>query len=86
MTHSGGRERMATPEVARGPLGVDPPMSRMQQSAQSYWRELTAEDLQGFDGRAERLSNALRNRYGWSEEEIEAEIEWWEEETGNELL
>lgn len=64
---------------------ADVPGREMRRSAREYWNELTDEDLKDFDGRADHLTNVLRKRYGWSDEEIEAEIEWWEEDSGNEL-
>jgi uncharacterized protein YjbJ (UPF0337 family) len=86
MHRRGRREAPAPTEDPGRHQGVDTSGNRMHESARQYWSELTEDDLDGFDGRAEHLSNALRKRYGWSEEEIEAEIEWWEEESGNELV
>jgi uncharacterized protein YjbJ (UPF0337 family) len=44
---------------------------------QTQWGKLTNDDLDVIAGNKEKLAGKLQERYGWSKEEAEEQIEKW---------
>jgi len=48
--------------------------------AQTWWGQLTDDDLDRINGEREKLAGKLRERYGWSQQEAEQEVDRFERE------
>jgi uncharacterized protein YjbJ (UPF0337 family) len=46
------------------------------------WGELTNDDLDRIEGRRDQLVGAIQQQYGRSRDEVEREVERWEQEQG----
>jgi uncharacterized protein YjbJ (UPF0337 family) len=46
----------------------------MRGQVKEWWGELTDDDLQQMDGKADQLIGALQKRYGYTKEEAEKEL------------
>jgi uncharacterized protein YjbJ (UPF0337 family) len=47
------------------------------------WGQLTDDELDIIDGQREKLAGKLQEKYGWSRERSEREIDTFLDETGN---
>jgi uncharacterized protein YjbJ (UPF0337 family) len=47
---------------------------QMRGRVKEWWGQLTNDDLDVIDGRVDRLSGKLQERYGWAKERAEEEI------------
>ncbi len=47
-------------------------------SVKSKWGKLTDDDLTYIDGKKDQLVGKLQERYGWTKEEAEKELDKWD--------
>ena len=47
---------------------------QMRGRVKEWWGQLTDDDLDVIDGRADRLAGKLQQRYGWAKDRAEQEI------------
>jgi len=45
--------------------------------AKEAWGDLTDDDLDRIEGKRDRLVGTLQERYGWSREEADREVDRW---------
>jgi uncharacterized protein YjbJ (UPF0337 family) len=55
--------------------------NQIKGSVKQYWGDLTDDDLLEIEGRRDRLTGKLQERYGYSKMEAEAEIDEFLRET-----
>lgn len=48
---------------------------QLKGKAKEHWGKLTNDDLDVIDGQAEQLAGKIQQRYGWSREEAEREVD-----------
>lgn len=48
---------------------------QLKGSAKETWGELTDDDLTEISGKVEKLTGKLQERYGWSKEKADSEVE-----------
>lgn len=50
---------------------------QMMGDVQRQWGKLTNDEIDQIQGSREKLAGKLQERYGWSREEVEREIDTW---------
>ena len=48
---------------------------QMRGRVKEWWGEITDDDLDVIDGRADRLAGKLQEKYGWAKDRAEQEID-----------
>jgi len=56
--------------------------NELKGKAKEQWGDLTDDDLDRIEGRRDQLIGTLQQRYGKKRDEVEREVETWEERNG----
>lgn len=50
---------------------------QVREQTRKWWGKLTDEDLERIDGKAERLADALQDKYGYTRQNAESQSNRW---------
>lgn len=56
--------------------------NELKGKAKEQWGDLTNDDLDRIEGRRDQLIGTLQQRYGKTRDEVEREVEAWEDRNG----
>jgi uncharacterized protein YjbJ (UPF0337 family) len=55
----------------------EPTWQQVREQTRKWWGKLTDEDLERIGGKAERLADALQDRYGYTRQNAESQSNRW---------
>jgi uncharacterized protein YjbJ (UPF0337 family) len=80
-----GKTNLAKGESPTDPKDVSGRWELMKGEAKRRWGDLTDDDLTKAEGNKDRLVGALRERYGYTKERAETEVDEWMDQLVNDI-